>query len=86
MFNPPAIALGQSYLPAHLGMASGLSFGVAVTVGGIAAPLLGVLGDATGLVPVIWILVLCAIIGLVCSLGVASNENRWSGRRSGPLP
>lgn len=67
MFNPPAIALGQSYLPAHLGMASGLSFGVAVAVGGIASPLLGVLGDATGLVPVIWILVLCAIIGLVCS-------------------
>lgn len=86
MFNPPAIALGQSYLPAHLGMASGLSFGVAVAVGGIASPLLGVLGDATGLVPVIWILVLCAIIGLVCSLGVAFNENRWSGRRSGRLP
>ena len=86
MFIPPAIALGQSYLPAHLGMASGLSFGVAVAVGGIASPLLGVLGDATGLVPVIWILVLCAIIGLVCSLGVAFNENRWSGRRSGRLP
>ena len=61
------LSLGQSYLPAHLGMASGLSFGVAVAVGGIASPLLGVLGDATGLVPVIWILVLCAIIGLVCS-------------------
>lgn len=86
MFNPPAIALGQSYLPAHLGMASGLSFGVAVAVGGIASPLLGVLGDAAGLVPVIWILMLCAIIGLVCSLGVAFNENRWSGRRSGRLP
>lgn len=83
MFNPPAIALGQSYLPAHLGMASGLSFGVAVAVGGIASSLLGVLGDAAGLVPVIWILVLCVIIGLVCSLGVAFNENRWSGRRSG---
>ena len=52
MFNPPAIALGQSYLPAHLGMASGLSFGVAVAVGGIASPLLGVLGDATGVVGV----------------------------------
>lgn len=86
MFNPPAIALGQSYLPAHLGMASGLSFGVAVAVGGIASPLLGVLGDATGLVPVIWILVLCAIIGLVCSLGVAFNENRWGSRRFGHLP
>lgn len=32
-------------------MASGLSFGVAVAVGGIASPLLGVLGDGVGLVP-----------------------------------
>ncbi|RXZ53444.1 MFS transporter [Senegalimassilia faecalis] len=77
LFNPPAVALGQSYLPAHLGMASGLSFGVAVAVGGIASPLLGVLGDGVGLVPVIWILVACAAAGLVFSLGVLANESRF---------
>ena len=77
LFNPPAVTLGQSYLPAHLGMASGLSFGVAVAVGGIASPLLGVLGDGVGLVPVIWILVACAAAGLVFSLGVLANESRF---------
>ena len=80
-FNPPAVALGQSYLPTHLGTASGMTFGVAVAVGGIASPLLGVLGDNTGLTPVIWIMVGCAVVGLLCSLGVLFNENRWGNRR-----
>lgn len=77
LFNPPAVALGQSYLPAHLGMASGLTFGVAVAVGGVASPLLGVLGDNVGLTPVIWILAACAVIGLAFSLGVVAIERRW---------
>ena len=81
LFNPPAVALGQAYLPAHLGTASGLTFGVAVAVGGIASPILGVLGDSTGLVPVIWILVACAVAGLAFSLVVAANERRHAHKR-----
>ena len=48
LFNPPAVALAQEYLPEHLGTASGLTFGVAVAVGGIASPMLGALGDGAG--------------------------------------
>ena len=48
-----------------------------LAVGGIASPLLGVLGDGVGLVPVIWILVACAAAGLVFSLGVLANESRF---------
>ncbi len=70
LFNPPAIALGQSYLPNHLGTASGLSFGVAVAAGGIASPLLGNLGDTAGLILSMWVLVALAVAGLVLSICV----------------
>lgn len=69
-FNPPAIALGQSYVPQHLGMASGLSFGVAVCVGGVVAPGLGALGDVMGLQPVMLVVAGIAALGLAASVAV----------------
>ena len=74
LFNPPAVALSQSYLPAHLGMASGLSFGVAVCVGGVLAPVLGAVGDAIGLTPVIWVMFGIALLGLACAVGTYMVE------------
>ena len=35
---PSAVAMGQSFVPHHLGMASGLSFGVMVCIGGLMTP------------------------------------------------
>jgi MFS transporter, FSR family, fosmidomycin resistance protein len=43
------VVLGQSYLPRHVGTASGVTVGLAVTFGGFAAPLLGRVGDVYGL-------------------------------------
>lgn len=76
IFNPPAVALSQSYLPAHLGMASGLSFGVAVAVGGVVSPLLGTVGDALGLAPVLLLLAAFSLVGLVCSLATMRIEKK----------
>jgi len=45
----PIIALGQSYLPDKLGLASGISLGVVVSMGGITSPLIGLAGDHFGL-------------------------------------
>lgn len=70
LFNPAAVTLGQHYLPQHLGIASGLTFGVAVAVGGVAAPLLGLLGDAIGLTPIMLILTAVGAGGLAVSLGL----------------
>ena len=53
---PSAVALGMSYVPKHLGMASGLSYGVAVCAGGVAEPFLGMAADNVGLVPVMLVL------------------------------
>ena len=43
------VVLGQAYLPRHVGTASGVTVGLAVTFGGLAAPLLGRYADLRGL-------------------------------------
>lgn len=43
------VTLGQDYLPRRVGTASGVTLGLAVSVGGLAAPALGVLADTTSL-------------------------------------
>lgn len=48
----PSVVLGQKYLPNHIGFASGVTLGIAVAAGGIAAPFLGRIADIHGLVTV----------------------------------
>ncbi len=50
------VVLGQEYLPNRVGLASGVTLGLAVSVGGMCAPLLGRLGDAYGMNLVVAIL------------------------------
>lgn len=51
LFAPysPTIVLGQKYLPARMGLASGVTLGLAVSVGGVVVPALGWLADNYGL-------------------------------------
>ncbi|MEV7598081.1 MFS transporter [Kitasatospora sp. NPDC089797] len=51
MFLPfaPQVTLAQDYLPTRPGTAAGLTLGLAMSAGGLAAPLLGRLADAHGL-------------------------------------
>lgn len=46
------VVLGQEYLPKHIGVASGVTLGLANTIGGLAAPAFGKIGDDFGLVMV----------------------------------
>ncbi|MFF5083487.1 MFS transporter [Actinoplanes sp. NPDC000266] len=43
------VTLGQDYLPSRAGTASGITLGLTVSVGGLAAPVIGALADATSL-------------------------------------
>ena len=43
------IVLGQEYLPNHIGTASGVTLGLAISLGGSASPLLGRIADTHGL-------------------------------------
>ena len=80
LFYPSAVALGMGYVPRHLGMASGFSYGVAVAAGGIAEPFLGMAGDAVGLEPVLLILAGVAVAGLAGAVALREVERRGGGR------
>jgi FSR family fosmidomycin resistance protein-like MFS transporter len=43
------VVMGQEYLPNRVGTASGVTLGLAVTMGGLSAPLLGLVADRWGL-------------------------------------
>jgi FSR family fosmidomycin resistance protein-like MFS transporter len=70
MFMPFAIfiMLGQDYLPSRIGTASGLTAGLAVTIGGLFSPLLGFLADATSLRTMLLVVVTMPLAALVISV------------------
>ncbi|MBE3605925.1 MFS transporter [Campylobacter sp. RM13119] len=45
MSYSPMVVLAQSYLPNHIGLASGVTLGLAVSIGGITAPFFGKIAD-----------------------------------------
>lgn len=64
---PSVIAEAQGFLPRHLGMASGLTFGVVVCAGGVASPVFGLIGDAQGLPTALAAVAAVAVIAFVVS-------------------
>jgi len=62
------MVLSQSYLPRHIGMASGLSVGLAMGIGGVAAVVLGMVADAIDLKSALTISALTPVLGLVACL------------------
>lgn len=64
------VVVGQEYLPKHIGIASGVTLGLANTVGGIAAPAFGHLGDTYGLVTVFAVIAGFAFLSLIGSFAL----------------
>jgi FSR family fosmidomycin resistance protein-like MFS transporter len=75
------VVLGQEYLPSRVGMASGVTLGLAVSVGGMIAPLLGRLADWQGLGVVFLALLAVVLVALVLSLALPSTTGRVDGLR-----
>ena len=69
----PSVALGQKFVPNHLGLASGITMGLASSVGGVVSPMLGKVADnggQTGVITVLWILVTLAALAAAASFFV----------------
>lgn len=64
------VTLGQDYLPNHMGTAAGVTLGLAVSVGGLASPLIGALADRVGLEYALLPLIALPALALVVLLGV----------------
>ncbi len=60
----PMVVLGQTYLPNRVGLASGITLGLAFSFGGLTTPLLGWIGDHYGLRATITVV---AFLPLVCT-------------------
>jgi FSR family fosmidomycin resistance protein-like MFS transporter len=66
------VVLGQEYLPNRVAMASGVTMGLAGSIGGLAAPLLGSLADHRGMQASFWVLVGLGVV--VFLLSTTLNE------------
>ncbi|MGH8960269.1 MAG: MFS transporter, partial [Jatrophihabitantaceae bacterium] len=62
------VMLGQDYLPNRIGTASGVTVGLAVSVGGLFSPLLGWLADSTSLRFTLTVLIALPALALLFSL------------------
>jgi FSR family fosmidomycin resistance protein-like MFS transporter len=70
------IVLGQAYLPNHLGLASGITLGLAIGLGGVAATALGVVADSAGIEAVLWTIAVLPVPALLLSLSLPTVPAR----------
>jgi FSR family fosmidomycin resistance protein-like MFS transporter len=62
------VVMGQTLLPQHLGMASGLMVGFSVGTGGVGVTLLGMIADAWGVPATMKSILILPILGFILSL------------------
>lgn len=67
--------LGHEYLPNRLGTASGVTLGLAVTVGGAFVPLVGAVADARGLPTAMTLLLVLPVLALLGSTRLRDRRN-----------
>jgi FSR family fosmidomycin resistance protein-like MFS transporter len=72
------IVMGQEYLPGRIGVASGVTIGLSIGLGGIGAPLLGVIGDAHGLRAVFELVAVLPLGALALALTLPRRTPRES--------
>lgn len=68
------VVMGQEYLPGRLGIASGVTLGLSIGIGGLTATALGVLADSTGLTTVLVIVALLPLAALALSATLPTAE------------
>lgn len=70
----PIMVTGQNYLPNRVGFASGVTIGLAVTIGGITAPFLGWIADMAGVQTALQLLIVIPILAVGLSLTLPKEE------------
>src|SRR5207244_10092268 len=75
------IVMGQEYLPGRLGVSSGVTIGLSIGLGGVGAPLLGLLADAEGLRSVFELIAVLPLAALALTLALPGSRR---ARRAAP--
>jgi FSR family fosmidomycin resistance protein-like MFS transporter len=68
--------MSQEYLPARIGMASGLAIGMSVGLGGIAAVVLGAVADAVDLRSAMWVAAAAPLVAIGLALFLPAAQRR----------
>lgn len=68
------VTLGHHYLPSHMGTASGVTLGLAVSVGGLASPAIGALADRVGLELALLPLIALPLLAFLVLIGVKDPQ------------
>jgi len=78
------IILGQAYLPNRVGLASGVTLGLAIGLGGVAATLLGLVADSAGLPAVLWTIAVLPLPALLLAVSLPTVPPVRRSSASGP--
>jgi FSR family fosmidomycin resistance protein-like MFS transporter len=70
----PVVILGQTYLGKNVGLASGITMGLASTLGGVMSPVIGWSADKWGVPAALQILWIAALIGVIFSFVVPDPD------------
>jgi len=72
----PLMASGQNFLPNRVGFASGVTIGLAVSIGGVAAPALGWMADMYGIQTALQCLVVIPVLALALTATLPADKRR----------
>ncbi len=64
------VVMGQEYLPGRIGLAAGITMGLSIGLGGVGAPLLGLLADKAGLPATMLVIAALPLLGLLLTFTV----------------
>src|SRR5215212_961867 len=67
------VVMGQEYLPGRIGLAAGITMGLSIGLGGLGAPVLGLLADYAGLSVTMLVIAALPVIGLFLTLTLPRN-------------
>lgn len=73
------VTLGQDYLPSRIGTSSGVTLGLAMSIGGLLAPAFGALADATSLHDTLTLLVIFPLAALAFALRLREPRTAAGG-------
>jgi len=79
------IVMGQEYLPGRLGMAAGVTIGLSIGLGGVGAPLLGLIASAHGYKAVFETIAVLPLLALLLTLALprGAQDSAAEGVRGG---
>jgi FSR family fosmidomycin resistance protein-like MFS transporter len=82
------VVMGQEYLPSRIGLASGVTLGLAIGTGGLFATGLGVLADHAGLPAVMWTIAALPVpaLALALTLPPTSHERARAAAAAAAAP